>query len=242
MAQIRAVLFDLDDTLIDHRHAARAATAGVRARFPAFQQTSLDALAAEHQRILDLLHHEVAIGARTVADARLDRYRRLFAFVGADATHAGAAAELHRRVYQACRRPVAGARDLLAALHGQVTIGVVTNNTVAEQTEKLASFDLAPFVDALVTSEEVGAAKPDGRIFAAALQRVGCAAGEAVMVGDSWAHDVAGARAAGIAAIWFNRAGATQPDGGGARQITTLEPAGDVAALLVRDPLVSCAV
>jgi len=239
MPQIRAVLFDLDDTLIDHQHAARSATAGVRARFPAFQQASLDALAAEHQRILDLLHHEVAIGARSVADARIDRYRRLFAFVGADDAHAGAAAELHRRVYQACRRPVHGARELLAALHGKVTIGIVTNNTLAEQTEKLATFDLAPFVGALVTSEEVGVAKPDRRIFAAALERVGCAADEAVMVGDSWAHDVQGARAAGIAAIWFNRARAPQPDGAAAPQLASLQPAGAVAAMLMRDHLAS---
>jgi putative hydrolase of the HAD superfamily len=90
----------------------------------------------------------------------------------------------------------------------------VTNNTLAEQSEKLATFGLAPFVTALVTSEEVGVAKPDGRIFAAALARLGCAAHEAVMVGDSWIHDVAGARAAGIAAVWFARDAAPAPDAG----------------------------
>ena len=171
---------------------------GVRDGFPAFQQLTLDELGVEHQRILELLHHEVALGRRTVDDARIERYRRLFAYAGADATHASAAAELHRRVYQASRCRVPGALELLRALRGRVRIAVVTNNTMAEQTEKLATFGLAALVDALVTSEEIGAAKPDGRIFAAALQRVDCAPDEAVMVGDSWTHDVLGATSAGI--------------------------------------------
>jgi HAD superfamily hydrolase (TIGR01549 family) len=229
---IRAVLFDLDDTLIDHQHASRAAMVGVRERFPAFQRLTLDELGTEHQRILDLLHHDVALGQRTVADARIERYRRLFGYAGADDKHASAAAELHRRVYQASRCRVAGALELLQALRGRVRIAVVTNNTLAEQTEKLATFGLAAEVDALVTSEEIGAAKPDARIFAVALQRVDCTPDDAVMIGDSWTHDVLGATGAGIAAIWFNRNGAAHPDPGVAPQIATLLPTMDVAAMI----------
>jgi HAD superfamily hydrolase (TIGR01549 family) len=229
---IRAALFDLDDTLIDHQHASRAAMVGVRERFPAFQRLTLAELGDEHQRILDLLHHEVALGQRTVADARIDRYRRLFAFAGDAGDHASAAAELHRRVYQASRCRVAGALELLQALHPRVRIAVVTNNTVAEQKEKLATFGLSSLVDALVTSEEIGAAKPDGRIFAAALQRIECAPGEAVMIGDSWKHDVLGATAAGISPIWFNRNGAAHPDPEVAPQIAALLPTADIAEMI----------
>ena len=50
-------------------------------------------------------------------------------------------------------------------------------------------------------------AKPDPRIFAIALERLGCAAADAVMIGDSWPADIEGARAAGVRAIWFNRSG-----------------------------------
>ena len=232
MSQVRAALFDLDDTLIDHQHASRAAMVGVRDRFAAFQRITLDELGVEHQRILDLLHHDVALGQRTVDDARIERYRLLFAYAGADGNHASAAAELHRRVYQASRCRVAGALELLQALRGRVRIAVVTNNTVAEQTEKLATFDLATLVDALVTSEEIGAAKPDGRIFAAALERVDCAPGDAVMIGDSWTHDVLGATTAGISAIWLNRNGAAHPDPDVAPQIATLLPTVEVAAMI----------
>jgi HAD superfamily hydrolase (TIGR01549 family) len=171
---IRAVLFDLDDTLVDHQYASRAALAGVRERFPAFQKHELDDLIAENQRILDSIHHDVALGARDVADARIERYRRLFAYAGHPDARAGAAAELHRRVYQANRRCVEGALELMTLLRARLRVAVVTNNTVAEQTEKLATFGFAPMVDALVTSEEIGAAKPDPRIFRAALERLQC--------------------------------------------------------------------
>ena len=47
--------------------------------------------------------------------------------------------------------------------------------------------------------------KPDPAIFAIALERLGVVAGDAVMIGDSWAADVEGAMASGVRAIWFNR-------------------------------------
>jgi len=225
---LRAALFDLDDTLVDHLHASRVAVAGVRDTFAALRARDLEAMVAENDRLVEMLHADVGLGRRTADNARLERYRQLFAFAEADATHAPGAAELHRRLYMQARREVPGARALLAALQGSVTIAVVTNNTVAEQTEKLETFGLAQFVDALVTSEEVGAAKPDGAIFARALERCGCAPDAAVMVGDSWRNDVEGAQRAGIRPLWFNRRAMPVPDPA-VDAVMSLEPTQAVA-------------
>jgi putative hydrolase of the HAD superfamily len=226
----QAVFFDLDDTLVDHRHASHAAVAGVRDRFVALQARELEAMVAENDRLVEALHAEVGLGRRTADHARIERYRQLFAFAGATAApaSAAAAAELHRRIYQASRRAIPGAVALLAALQGRATIAIVTNNTVAEQTEKLTTFNLAPYVDALITSEEVGAAKPGQAIFDHALARCDCPAEAAVMVGDSWHNDIEGARRAGIRAVWFNRRGTPIPDPA-VPSVTSLEPAGAVA-------------
>jgi putative hydrolase of the HAD superfamily len=233
MAATRAVLFDLDDTLVDHQHASHAAVVGVRDRFVALQARSLEAMAAENERLVEVLHADVGLGRRTADDARIERYRRLFEFAGAPGERAGAAAELHRRIYQSSRRAVPGAVALLAALHGHVTIAVVTNNTVAEQTEKLTTFNLAPYVDALVTSEEVGTAKPGPAIFAHALARCDCPAAAAVMVGDSWRNDVEGAQRAGIRALWFNRFGTLAPDPA-VPEVASLEPTAVVTAHILQ--------
>ena len=84
---------------------------------------------------------------------------------------------------------------------------VVSNNLLEEQQEKLRACGMDRFVDVLVVSEEVGVAKPERRIFEVALERAQVRADEAVMIGDSWANDVEGARAAGIRAVWFTRDG-----------------------------------
>jgi HAD superfamily hydrolase (TIGR01549 family) len=232
---IRAVLFDLDDTLVDHQHASRAAIAGVRERFKGLHSKDVDDLVRENQRILDSMHHEVAIGKRDVADARIERYRRLFAYVGHGPERAGAAAELHRRIYQSSRQCVEGALELVTHLHARLRVGVITNNTVTEQKEKLATFGFAPHVDVLVTSEEVGVAKPDPQIFRLALSKLGCEPYEAVMIGDAWVQDILGATAAGIRALWLNRNGLPHPDPAVAMQITCLHPAEDVAMLVAPD-------
>jgi 2-haloacid dehalogenase len=66
---------------------------------------------------------------------------------------------------------------------------------------------------AVVTSEDVGAYKPDAAMFARALDALGLAAHEVVHVGDSLTSDVAGAHAAGIRAVWVNRHGRAAPAG-----------------------------
>ncbi|HET7219024.1 MAG TPA: HAD-IA family hydrolase, partial [Vicinamibacterales bacterium] len=113
-----------------------------------------------------------------------------------------AAAYRHR--YLETRRPVAGARDLLAAIKPYARVAIVSNNLLDEQQQKLRLCGFDDYVDVLVVSEEAGSWKPDRAIFETALERLGCAAADAVMIGDSWAADVEGARAAGIRAIWFN--------------------------------------
>jgi putative hydrolase of the HAD superfamily len=72
---------------------------------------------------------------------------------------------------------------------------------------------LRALVDVVVISAELGAAKPDPAIFRAALERLGVTAREAIHVGDSVEHDVAGARAAGLEAILVARNGAEAPTG-----------------------------
>jgi FMN phosphatase YigB (HAD superfamily) len=88
----------------------------------------------------------------------------------------------------------------------------------------------------LIASEDVGVSKPDRGIFDIALERLGATAADAVMVGDSWANDIAGAVNAGIRAIWFNPDRRPAPDGpAGVTEIHSLAPAADILPLLLFD-------
>ena len=92
------------------------------------------------------------------------------------------------------------------------------SNTSRDLDEVVEWFHLGDLVDGAVTSSQVGLAKPAPEIFAAALARVGAAAGETIMVGDSYGDDVEGALAAGLAgAVLLDRAGRQAAVPGGLR-------------------------
>jgi putative hydrolase of the HAD superfamily len=200
----RAVLFDLDDTLFDHHRSARAALTGVHAAFA--NSVAFDEFERHHIRFLEEMHIEVLAGRVHLDDARRERFRRVFGALGLaiDEATTDAVASAYRDGYMAARRATDGAAALLAALKPHARVAIVTNNLLEEQQNKLALCGFTPFVDALVASENVGVSKPDPAIFHIALDRVGASRPEAVMVGDSWQSDIAGARAAGIRAVWFN--------------------------------------
>jgi HAD superfamily hydrolase (TIGR01549 family) len=211
---IRAVLFDLDDTLFDHQYAARAALQAVQACHDCFRAVAFEELARAHARFLEDLHHDVMLGRIPLDAARRERFRRLFGAMGVEADEAltAVAAVAYRERYQRARRAIDGANALLPLIKARAHVGVVSNNLLEEQREKLRHCGLDRFVDTLVVSEEAGVSKPDPIIFRLALDRLVCDPREAVMIGDSWRADVAGARAAGIRAIWFNPAGGERPD------------------------------
>jgi putative hydrolase of the HAD superfamily len=84
---------------------------------------------------------------------------------------------------------------------------VVVSNWDWSLTDVLGGAGMLPLLDGVITSAEVGAAKPDPAIFEAGLAAAGCSAAEAVHVGDSVDHDVEGARAAGIRPLLLAREG-----------------------------------
>ena len=96
--------------------------------------------------------------------------------------------------------PGRGRRDHRAAPRGIAIVIVTNSDGRAEENLAGCGFAGLPVIDSAV----VGAAKPDPRIFHAALARAGVAPDEAVHVGDTLANDVAGARAAGITPIHFD--------------------------------------
>jgi putative hydrolase of the HAD superfamily len=87
----------------------------------------------------------------------------------------------------------------LERLRGRVRMGVVSNANGTVRA-KLARVGLAGYFELVVDSHEEGIEKPDPRIFALALARMGVSAAEAAYVGDLYHVDVVGAAAAGLSA------------------------------------------
>jgi HAD superfamily hydrolase (TIGR01509 family) len=90
-------------------------------------------------------------------------------------------------------------------------IGVVTNGTTAQQTLKIQTVGLEPYVDTVVISEAEQVKKPDPEIFHIAARRLGAELAGGWMVGDHPAADITGGRAAGLRTGWVSR-GKEWPD------------------------------
>jgi putative hydrolase of the HAD superfamily len=132
-------------------------------------------------------------------DASLASLQRDCAAVFLEAAGADLSADELAPHYRAALRfrPLAGIEEPLDALRARGLRLAVVSNWDVELPEILAELGLAAYFDAVVTSAEAGAAKPDPRVFELALERLATAAQHALHVGDSPA-DEEGARSAGL--------------------------------------------
>ena len=202
---IRLITFDLDDTLWDVAPVMHGAEAALR-----------DWLAAEAPRLGPVpIEHLWAIRARLMsADPglrhRLSELRRRILLhaleeAGYPRHEAGELAELGFQVFLAARHQVQlfpEVHTTLEQLALRYTLGVITNGNA--DVRRLGLVDYFRFA---LCAEELGVGKPDPHPFHTALQRAGLEATQAVHIGDHPGDDIAGAKAAGLRAIWFNPQG-----------------------------------
>ena len=124
------------------------------------------------------------------------------------------------------------ARRLLGRLKGNARLGVVSN-FYGNLDVQLEEAGLAPFLDAVVESAQVGLEKPDPAIYRLAAERLGLPPSEIVMVGDNFERDVRAAKQTGMRTIWLRRGDAEPPQQGVADLV--------VSALAEIDPDVASA-
>ena len=104
-----------------------------------------------------------------------------------------------------CLMPDAG--RVVKYLASKYPLTIISNGFKEVQYYKFEHSGLAPYFTHRLISEEVGINKPQPEIFRIALERNGIAADEAVMIGDSYSSDIAGAKAAEIDQIWVKADG-----------------------------------
>jgi HAD superfamily hydrolase (TIGR01509 family) len=208
---LRAVFFDAGNTILEldyevivdriRAHGHAVPTARIR-------------LAEQHARVQ--LDPHLARGRSTEAVDVFQLYLRyLLDHLGitVSAGPATLAEELWRATspYGLWSVPAPEAPAVLDGLRRRGLALAVVSNSNGTVAEALRAAGLADRVDAIVDSAVVGAEKPDPRIFAHAAAAVGVRPEDAVHVGDLYAVDVLGARAAGCRAILLDPAGAWPP-------------------------------
>jgi len=194
---LRAILFDIDDTLFPTtRFAGRARRRAVDAMVHAGLDVDPEAAYRELEEVVrefssNYGHHFDKLVLRMGARLKPGVHPAIVIASGVCAYHA---AKEHIRPYPDAVR-------VLAALSGTgLCRGVVTNGLTVKQAEKLVRLGLerAFSPDAIFISEELGVAKPHPKIFSIACESLSIRPSEALYVGDHPANDVVPAHEAGL--------------------------------------------
>ncbi|MFI5271591.1 MAG: HAD family hydrolase [Ktedonobacterales bacterium] len=228
---IRAVFFDLDNTLLDSELAWRAAVARsqalLRARRPELTDVEVRIAWSEAQRALA---ERMDAGELRVAQMRERRWGDALALLGiSDATLASEIEATLAREFLDGVRLFADA-GVIERLRGRYHVGIITNGAddagPDSQRAKALHTGLLDRVDSFLASDAADARKPDPRIFALALERAGVAPAEALYAGDAVESDVVGANRAGMLSVLLWRGPRPVPELSGeqrpARVIATL--------------------
>ena len=211
---VRAVLFDLDETLIDDDRGMRASVSSVAAelaqRYPELDQARLaDTYTHESDRFWSQLGN-VPTGGAAGKDGRSLRTTLWRSVLNQHGVTLTEAAELATDLYAEARRKTYTLFDdvlpALRMLRATRQLGILSNGAGDTQREKMSATGLDTYFDAVVISGEVGVGKPDPRAFALAAELLEPADHLAHVV-DSLASDVEGARRSGVLPIWLNRGG-----------------------------------
>lgn len=202
--RVRAVLLDCLGTLLRLEPPAPRLRTQLSAR--GIEVSEESAAAGFRAEIAHYLEHHLE-GSDA---AGLDRLRDSCARVMANALGLGfeRLPAVREAMVAALRfAPYPDAEPALAALRGAGLRLVVASNWDCSLERVLSVSGLRPRLDGVVTSAQVGAAKPDPAVFHAALGLAATDAAEAVCVGDSLEKDVKAAEEVGVEGILLARAG-----------------------------------
>lgn len=212
MRPARALCFDLDQTLLDSSGFAESVVRTcerIAASHPGLDAGRLlVANGSEWRSYWAEVEESWNLGAIDGAEVSAEAWRRTLRACGCnDEAVAKLALETHSALARESHRLFDDVGALLAsARRARLPLALVTNGALDTQSEKLRVLGLEDVFDRIVISGEVGLAKPDPRVFALALRGIPVASDDVWHIGDNPDTDVAGAKAAGLTAVWLNRA------------------------------------
>ena len=201
------LLIDNDNTIMDFAAAEAKALIDLLRKhgLPTDEKT-----VATYQEINEGMWKALERGETTQPKLKVERFRRLLEVLNRTDLDAEVLSAEYALGLGSHPDLLPGADEFIRALHGKIKIALVSNGVSAIQRSRLSKCPLTPLFDAIVVSEEVGAAKPDPKPLLIAMEQLGCTdKSQAVMMGDSLSADVAAAINAGVDSIFFSLKGKT---------------------------------
>jgi putative hydrolase of the HAD superfamily len=215
----KAVLLDLDDTILDDSSTVdecwKGACAAHRSEFRSLDPQEVYATVREKGQWFWSDGERHRIGRLDLDAARAEVVRLALAHLGIET---GGLAEKIAGTYSRSRdvsmQPLPDAVDAVRWLREcGCKLALITNGGAAAQRRKIDRFNLAGLFDCILVEGEVGFGKPDERIYRRALQKLDAVPEEAWMVGDNLEFDVAAPQQLGLFTVWIDIHGSGVPPG-----------------------------
>jgi len=232
VAQLKAILFDVDDTLFSTTEFARKARRNaVRAMIEAGLDLPEESVARELEEVLaefssNYEHHfdKLLMRLRPPCMARVNP--ALIVAAGVAAYHDTKFRELV---------PFEDVAPFFGALRkAGIRIGIITHGWTVKQAEKLVRLGLVPYLEpaSIFISDQLGISKPNPKLWTLALADMHLLPQEAMYVGDHPQNDVSAPRALGMVTVWAARAAKRGLEGAAAGPDHTVSDFRELAAIL----------
>ena len=210
MGRYKAVLWDVDGTLLDFLSVQRIAITNC------LQDVGVDVteeMVIRYSQINDGYWKKLELGEVTKEELHRRRFTDLFdeyAIVGVDVE---AFRDKYLDILANTYAYIDGAPEICKALKGKVRQYVITNGVEAVQTKKLRLSGFYDLMDGVFISEHIGCPKPHAGFFDYCMNTVGdLQKEELLIVGDSLTSDIKGGVLYGIPTCWYRPQGACDAD------------------------------
>jgi putative hydrolase of the HAD superfamily len=203
--RIKAILFDIDDTLYDRAKSQPMVLDKIMSMLPGVFKGLSRAQALDAFLESDRISTEDWEAGRHMEDIRDYRSKLFLKALGLSLDYAPQITEAYVREYPFINAPVDGAVELVAKASRRFKTGVISNSMPDVQHQKIKTLGLTRYFDCVVIATEIGLKKPDPAIFAYAARHLQLAVQECLYIGDNYENDVMGAKGAGMRACWLRR-------------------------------------
>lgn len=201
---MKALIFDLDDTLYDQIQPFAKAVG----QYAAVPDSLVEPLYLAFRHHSDAVFASSVSGEMSMRDMHVYRMQRAFSDLGLTVSPETAyAIQVTYAKEQEQLQFMPGAEELFAFCKKQhLTLGLITNGPYEHQLKKIQSLRLSNWMpeNLIIISGQVGVFKPDVTIFKMMEERLQLSPKDLCYVGDSFESDIVGAKAAGWQAVWFN--------------------------------------
>lgn len=205
---IKAVLIDIDDTLLDFKRCAEESI------FRSAEEIGLRLPSDIIETFVffnDQYWRRIEKGELTKAQLRKERFNTIFSSIGIKTDGEAFDDNFKKNLHHAYVK-VDGAEDLLKYLSRYKVYAASNAHDRDYQKTRLARAGLIDYFDGLFVSGQVGANKPSREFFDICMQNIQAEPREVVMVGDSLSADISGAKDYGYHTVWFDKYGVGRGD------------------------------